>query len=336
MHNMQLRSVVHARRQYTGTSPGTAAAEGFAARHAAHDNAAMLDDESHHQGSTRRLGIAALLTGGFMVAEAIGGYLAGSLALMADAGHMLADTGALTMAWAAARLARRPADSLRSYGYERIRVLAAMFNSAALLVLVAWLVVEAVQRLLAPQQVDARLMLVIALIGAALNVGVALLLRHDHDHDINLNAAYLHVLSDLGGSLAATLGAVIILTTGWTRADPLLSLVIGALIARVAIRLLRRSTHILMEGTPEGLESHRLAAEVREAVPGIEDVHHVHAWSLGSRDVLLTLHARIRPGQDPEAALRGIKLLLSERYGITHSTVQLEDGHCVDRPRLAG
>ena len=290
----------------------------------------MSDDDHHDQGSSRRLGVAAVLTGSFMVAEAIGGYVAGSLALVADAGHMLADTAALAMAYAAARLARRPADPRRSYGYGRIRVLAAMLNSVALLVLVAWLAVEAVDRLLAPQAVEGRLMLVIALLGAGLNVGIALLLRHDHDDDINLSAAYLHVLSDLGGSIAASLAAVIILATGWTRADPLLSLLICALIARLAIRLLRRSTHILMEGTPDGLESRRLATEVRDAVPGVVNVHHVHVWSLGSKDVLLTLHAQLGPNQEPAEVLREIKQLLAERYGITHSTIQLEGERCAD------
>jgi cobalt-zinc-cadmium efflux system protein len=290
----------------------------------------MLDEDDHRHADTRRLGFAALLTGGFMLAEAAGGYLAGSLALLADAGHMLTDTAALTMAFAASRLARRPADPRRSYGYQRIQVLAALVNSLALLGLIAWLAVEAVQRLLAPQPVDARLMLVIALLGAALNVGVALLLRRGHDQDLNLGAAYAHVLSDLAGSVAASLAAVIILTTGWTRADPLLSLLIAALIARLAIRLLRRSSHILMEGTPEGIDARRLAAELVEALPGVEDVHHVHAWSLGSRHALVTLHARLRPGQEPDEALAAIKRWLAGRYGIEHSTIQLERGGCAD------
>jgi cobalt-zinc-cadmium efflux system protein len=290
----------------------------------------MLTTDGPDHGSSRRLGLAAALTGTFMVAEAIGGYFAGSLALMADAGHMLADTAALAMAYVAARLALRPADPRRSYGYGRIRVLAAMINSVVLLWLVAWLAYEAVERLLTPQPVEGRLMLVIAMLGAALNVGIAVLLRHDHDGDINLSAAYLHVLSDLGGSIAASLAAVIILATGWTRADPFLSLLICALIARLAIKLLRRSAHILMEGTPDGLESGRLAGEIMQAVPGIADVHHVHAWSLGSGDALLTLHARLGPGQDPAEALQAMKLLLAERYGITHSTIQLEGDRCAD------
>jgi cobalt-zinc-cadmium efflux system protein len=290
----------------------------------------MLDDD-HDHASSRRLGIAALLTGAFMVAEAFGGYLAGSLALLADAGHMLTDTAALAMAFTAARLARRPADPRRSYGYERVRVLAALVNSLALLALVAWLVTEAMQRLLTPQPVDARLMLLIALLGAGVNIFVALFLRHAHDDDINLSAAYLHVLSDLAGSVAAALAAVIILTTGWTSADPILSLLIGALIARFAIQLLRRSAHILLEGSPEGLESHRLAAEVAAACAEVDDVHHVHAWSLGSREVLVTLHARLHPTQDPDQALTAIKRFLAQRYGIVHSTIQLECRECTDR-----
>ncbi len=279
---------------------------------------------------SRRLGIAALVTGGFMVAEFVGGYLAGSLALMADAGHMLTDTAALTMAFAAARLARRPPDSRRSYGYERVQVLAALVNSLGLLVLVVWLAVEAVQRLLDPQPVHATMMLWIALLGAAVNVGVALLLHRDHGEDINVGAAYLHVLSDLGGSAAAALAAVVIMTTGWTRADPALSLLICGLIARGAYSMLGRSAHILLEGTPEGLDPARLASELREAVPQLEDVHHVHAWSLGSRKALVTLHARVRAGGDTDEALAAIKHELRSRYAVTHSTIQLERGRCAD------
>jgi cobalt-zinc-cadmium efflux system protein len=295
----------------------------------------MLDGHDHDTAGTRRLGIALWLTAGFMVAEAIGGYLAGSLALLADAGHMLTDTAALSMAFLAARLSARPADPRRSYGYQRVRVLAALVNSLALIALVIWLVVEAVLRLLSPQPVDAPLMLVIALLGAALNVGVAFLLRHGHEHahDINLSAAYAHVLSDLAGSVAATVAALAILFTGWTRADPLLSLLIAVLIARMAIRLLRRSAHILMEGTPEGLDTVELADGLVHAVAGIDDVHHVHAWSLGSSDVLVTLHARLAPGVAPDQALADVKAWLLRHYGVEHSTVQLERGNCADEHR---
>lgn len=291
----------------------------------------MADAEASNLTSSRRLGVAALVTGGFMVAEFIGGYLAGSLALVADAGHMLTDTAALTMAFAAAQLARRPPDARRSYGYQRIQVLAALVNSLGLLVLVAWLAVEAVERLHSPQPVDAVLMLWIALLGAGVNVGVALLLYRDHGSDLNVGAAYLHVLSDLGGSAAAALAAGIIMTTGWTRADPALSLLICVLIARGAWQMLRRSAHILLEGTPDGLEPARLAREMREALPELEDVHHVHAWSLGSSDPLVTLHARLRADGDPDAALLAIKRLLADRYGVTHSTIQLERHDCADR-----
>jgi cobalt-zinc-cadmium efflux system protein len=298
----------------------------------------MLDGHDHDTAGTRRLGIALWLTAGFMVAEAIGGYLAGSLALLADAGHMLTDTAALSMAFLAARLSARPADPRRSYGYQRVRVLAALVNSLALIALVAWLVVEAVLRLLSPQPVDAPLMLVIALLGAALNLGVAFLLRHGHEHahDINLSAAYAHVLSDLAGSVAATVAALAILFTGWTRADPLLSLLIAVLIARMAIRLLRRSAHILMEGTPEGLDTVELADGLVRAVTGIDDVHHVHAWSLGSSDVLVTLHARLAPGGTPDQALADVKAWLLRHYGVEHSTVQLERGACADEHRAGG
>ena len=249
---------------------------------------------------------------------------------------MLTDTAALAMAFLAARLAARPADSSRSYGYQRVRVLAALVNSLALLVLVAWLTAEAVQRLFSPQPVDAPLMLFVALLGAGLNLGVAWLLHQGpgHAQDINLSAAYAHVLSDLAGSLAATVAAIVILLTGWTRADPLLSLLIAALIARMAIRLLRRSSHILMEGTPEGLDTQAMADGLIHAVDGIEDVHHVHAWSLGSSDVLVTLHARLSPGHPADRALGDVKAWLLRHYAVRHSTIQLEQGTCADEPGM--
>ncbi len=173
-------------------------------------------------------------------------------------------------------------------------------------------------------------MLWIALTGAAVNLGIAALLHERHDRNINVAAAYAHVLSDLGGSIAAALAAAIILTTGWTVADPLLSLVIAALIARLAIRLLRRSVHILLEGTPDGVEPAAIAEQIRSRVPAVTDVHHVHAWSLGSDDALVTLHARLRPGADQDETLAAIKQILADQFGVRHSTLQLERGECAD------
>lgn len=277
-----------------------------------------------------------MLTAGFMVVEAVGGWLAGSLALIADAGHMFMDSAALLLAWGAWRLSHRPTDRRRSYGYRRVQVLAALVNSLALLVLVGWLLFEAVHRLAAPRVVDGQLMLALAVAGAAVNVVAARLLHADRESDLNVGAAYLHVLGDLAGSGAAALAAVLVLAFGWYAADPLLSLVVAALIARGAVGLLRRSAHILLEGIPEGFDPDSLAAELPRDIDGLEDVHHVHAWSLGSGESLVTLHARVRADSDPARVLEAVKRLLAERHGVHHSTVQLECGPCADAPCAAG
>lgn len=222
----------------------------------AHDHAHGLPN------SGRLLGIAFALTGTFMIVEFVGGVLSNSLALLADAGHMLTDTAALALAWAATRIAARPADTKRSFGYQRLRVLAAFVNGCALLFIVAWIAFEAVQRLANPVPVDAETMLWIGGIGLAINLIVFALLSRGDSHDMNVAAATLHVLGDLLGSIAAITAAIVIMIFGWLPIDPLLSLVVGALIVRSAIALVRRSAHILMEGSPDWLDVGELRIDV--------------------------------------------------------------------------
>jgi len=296
-----------------------------------HDHA-----HAHSHGSGGSLGIAFWLIGGFTIVEGVGGYWSGSLALLADAGHMFVDTLALALAYFAHRLARRPASHARSFGHSRLQVLAAFVNSLLLLAIVVAIIVEAVQRLMAPQPINAPLALGVALAGAAVNLLAAWLL-HGDEHDLNVRAAYLHVLSDLAGSGAAVLAALLVMTTGWLAADPWLSLVVTALIARGAWQLLRHSAHVLQEGTPQGFDAQALAGHLVHSVPAVTDVHHVHAWSLTPRETLLTLHARLAPGADAAGALAALKRVLVSDYAITHSTIQLEAAECVDDdPRCHG
>jgi cobalt-zinc-cadmium efflux system protein len=276
------------------------------------------------------LGLALALTASFMVVELVGGLYARSLALMADAGHMLTDSAALALAWAATRIAARPADTRRSFGYQRLRVLATFVNGCALLFIVAWLAIEAVQRLLSPLAADGRVILWIGSIGLALNLLVFALLRRGEAHDMNVAAATLHVLSDLLGSVAAIIAALVILWTGWLPIDPLLSLLVCALIVRSAIALVRRSAHILMEGSPNWLDLVELRRTLEQRVPAIRDVHHVHAWLVGPRETLLTMHATVTTSADHAAVLKTAKILLAERFGITHATIQIEVEECVD------
>jgi cobalt-zinc-cadmium efflux system protein len=279
---------------------------------------------AHGAGSNeRRIFWAMAATAVFMVVEFVGGALAGSLALIADAGHMLADAAALALAFASIRLARRPADIARSYGYHRLEVLAAFVNGLLLLALVLWIGIEAVRRLFAPVEVLGGTMLVIALGGLAVNVASFLILRGGDRADLNLHGAVLHMLSDVLGSVAAIVAAIVIATTGWTPVDPLLSLVAAVLLVPSTWHLVRRSAHVLLEGTPEGLDLQRLRTELGAAVPGLKDIHHVHAWSLTADKPLLTLHGTIQDDAEGEAVLRQVKRHL-EVVGFDHSVVQLE------------
>lgn len=287
-------------------------------------------DHGHEGQSTKILAGAFALTLAFMGIELFGALISGSLALMADAGHMLTDAAALALAWAASYIAARPADARRSFGYQRTRVIATFVNGCALLLIVAWIGFEAVQRLFAPSPVDALTVIWIGSLGFAVNLIVFGLLRQGHAHDMNVAAAALHVLGDLLGSLAAILAALVIFFTGWMAADPIASLAVCALLVRSAWSLVRRSTHILMEGTPEGLDVEELRATLEARIPAIHDVHHVHLWLVGPHEPLMTMHATVAPGTNHAAVLRAAKAVLQEHYGITHATIQIEEEECVD------
>ncbi len=301
--------------------------------HGPHGNGHGHDhDHDHAAGASGKvLGIAFALTALFMLVEFAGGVLAKSLALVADAGHMLTDAAALALAWAAVHIATRPADAKRSFGYQRLRVLATFVNGCALLFIVAWIAFEAVARLLNPVPVNAQAILWIGSLGLAVNLIVFAMLRRGDSHDMNVSAATLHVLGDLLGSVAAIVAAVVILWTGWAPIDPLLSLLVGALIVKTAISLVRRSAHILMEGSPEWLDQGELRRTLEQKIPAIRDVHHVHTWSVGPHETLLTMHALVNGAADQALVLKDTKALLAERFGITHTTIQIEVEDCVDK-----
>ena len=271
-----------------------------------------------------------LLTAGFMVVEAVGGWLAGSLALIADAGHMLSDTAALALAWTAFRVARRPHDDKRTYGYHRFEIIVAFANGLALFAISAWIVIEAVGRLRAPVPVLGVPMLGVAAAGLAVNLVSLYVLRSGDRANLNVRAAILHVLGDLFGSVGAVIAAIVILATGWTPIDPILSIVLTLLILRGAWDVTRQAGHVLMEGTPEGFDAAAMRHDLMVAVPGLTDVHHVHAWMLNTERSLVTLHVQLAPAADARAALAAIKVRLKERFGIAHSTVQIDPGDCID------
>ncbi len=287
----------------------------------------MSDIHSHAHAGERRLLLAFVLTTVAMLAEAFGGWLSGSLALLADAGHMLVDTFALLLAWAGAHFARRPADAQRSFGYARLEVLIGYTNALAQFALVAWIVIEAVSRLLMPGQILSGWMFAIGVAGLLINLMVLIALgRHDHE-DLNAAGARLHVLGDLLGSVGVVIAAPAIGYFGWLWADPAVSILVSLLILGSAWSLLRRSAHILLEGTPEGLESAIVAETVRREA-GVADVHHVHVWQLAGGQRIATLHALPASGGDPGAAIASIQHVLRERFHIAHVTVQLENVDC--------
>lgn len=286
-------------------------------------------DHGHGHGhagnvSERRIGLAALVTGVFMVAEFAGGLISGSLALIADAGHMLTDFAGLTLAWLGFRVARRPADPKRSYGYGRFGVLVAYTNGLALFAIAIWIVVEAVHRIQAPTEILGGVMLVVALVGLAVNLLAFWLLHGGDIENLNVRAARLHVLGDLFGSLAALGAALVILATGWTLIDPLLSVLVSLLILGSAFRIVRDAAHILLEGTPADLDPLRIAADLKAAVPGVVDVHHIHAWSLTQDRPLVTLNARVTHARAPADITAAIKDRLKTEFAVDHATVELE------------
>jgi cobalt-zinc-cadmium efflux system protein len=271
-----------------------------------------------------------VLTGGFMIAEVLGGVVAGSLALIADAGHMLTDAASLGLAWAAFRVGHWPRDARRTYGYHRFQVLAAFVNGLALVAVVGWIAIEAVRRLFDPVEILGGLMLAIAALGLLVNLAAFAVLRRGDRENLNVQGAVLHVAADLLGSVAAIVAALVILGTGWAPIDPLLSLLVAALILRSAWRLLRKSAHILLEGAPDWLDDAELRRAITTALPTIRDIHHVHAWMLTSERPLITLHAEVAPGADHQAVLASIQHVLRARFGIEHATIQIETAACAD------
>jgi cobalt-zinc-cadmium efflux system protein len=271
-----------------------------------------------------------LLTGGFMLIEVAGGLISGSLALLADAGHMLTDTTALAMGWLGARLARRPADQLRSYGYHRTQVLAALLNGIGFIALVIWIVIEAWSRFREPVDILGGPMLAVAIAGLAVN-GIAFRMLHgEHHHDLNVRAAALHVIGDLLGSLATIVAAVVILMTGWTPIDPLLSVFVALLITVNTVRVVNQSVHILLEGTPPDVDVNLIRHKLIEEVASVRDVHHVHVWSLTPERPVLTMHVTVMTLESYSATLHKIQACLAEHFGIEHATVQIEHEKCAD------
>jgi cobalt-zinc-cadmium efflux system protein len=288
---------------------------------------------SHDQdaGNISRVQIALALTGTFMVVEVVGGILSGSLALLADAGHMLTDSMALALAVFAFRVSSKPADGRRSYGYQRVQIIAAFVNGLSLLAIVGWILFEAVMRLVDPPEVLGSTMLMVATAGLFVNIASFIVLHGGDQENLNIRGAALHVLGDLLGSVAAIIAAFVIIWTGWMPIDPILSVVVAMLILRSAWQLVKRSAHILLEGAPEWLDVEDMQAKIIAAVPEVSEIHHVHVWGLTPRHLMLTMHVVLPESvSEPTPVVRQVKSVLRSEFAIDHSTIEAEYGDCAD------
>lgn len=288
----------------------------------------MAHDHTHDDNQAL-LGRAFALIAGFMIIEVVGGLLANSLTLLADAGHMFLDASALGFSWYALKLSHRLQDERLSYGYHRWQVLAAFINGLTLMALVVWVLVEAYERLQAPQTMLPIPALIVASVGLVVNL-IAYRWLHAAGDNTTVESAALHVLGDILGSISAITAALVVLFTGWPYADPLLALVVAAILGRGAWRVLRKSAHILLEGVPDGVNLDAIAATLTKRVPGVSEVHHLHAWALTAERPLLTLHARVAEPNDLSEVVEHMKRVLNSEFGITHSTIQVEHGRCPD------
>ncbi len=295
------------------------------------------DHDHGAQGTgARALGIAAALTGGMMLAEFVGGWWANSLALISDAGHMLTDVGALLVSLAALKMAATPPDARRTFGLQRAEILAALFNGATLLVLSAYIAYEAVPRLFHPEPIQSGIMMAVAAVGLAVNAAGFFLLRTHSEENLNIRGALLHVLGDLLSSVAVLAGGLFVWWRGWNWLDPLLSLLIAAVILQGAVRIIRESLGILLEFAP----AHVKTAEVEKLIlarPGVLGMHHLHIWSISSRRHALSAHLLVgdRPMRENDVLLEELRHSLNDRFSIGHATFQLEHQPCDDPGRPA-
>ena len=263
------------------------------------------------------------LTIGFTVVEVVAGFFTGSLAVLADAGHMLSDTFAIGLALVALTLAARPSTPRRSFGFQRAEILAAFVNGLTLVLVSGWIVWEAVQRLRNPPEILGGWMLVVALAGLAVNAISAVILLRSERESLNIEAALRHVVADLLGSAVVLIAAVVILLTGWTVVDPIVSLAIACLIVASAWGVLRDSTAILMEETPSGIDADAVARAI-VSVPGVTNVHDLHVWRITSGFDALSAHVLVGRGEDCHGLRREIERELASRFDITHTTLQVD------------
>jgi len=292
----------------------------------AHDH-----DHDARSGSGRALGLALALTAGFTIVEVVAGFLTGSLALLADAVHMLSDNVSLALALGAVLLARRPATPERTYGFKRAEVLAALVNGLALVALAIWILYAAVRRLGDPPDVLGGWMLVVGLVGIGVNLAAGSILFRARAGSLNVDAAFRHVLADLLGSVGVVVAALVILATGWLEADPVVSILIALFVLASSWSILRDSTTILLEAAPKGIDTSAVGERLARA-PGVVEVHDLHIWTITSGFPALSAHVLVGRGEDCHGRRRELESLLRTEFGIEHTTLQVD--HAADPDRL--
>jgi cobalt-zinc-cadmium efflux system protein len=291
--------------------------------------------DHHHvsrDADRRALRFALTLIVAFMAVEVVAGVLASSLAVLSDAAHMLTDAAALAMSLIAARLATRPAGGRMTYGLGRAEILSAQANGVTLLVLAAWIVFEAVSRLVTPPKVNGTTMLLVAVAGVAVNLVVARILHGDTgERSLNVEGSYRHIVTDLYGFAATAVAAIVILTTGFERADPIASLFIAALMLWAAFVLLKASGRVFMEAAPAGLDPEEIG-RVLAGQPGVVEVHDLHVWEVTSGFPALSAHVVVRSGDDCHARRRALQRVLEERFDLHHTTLQVDHAAAPQTP----
>ena len=280
-------------------------------------------DHEAGPGHRRALALALAITASFTVVEVVGGFLTGSLAVLADAVHMLSDNVSIALALVAVWLAAKPATSERTYGYKRAEVLAALANGVMLVALAIWIFVAAIQRIQNPGDVLGGWMLVIAIVGIGVNLAAAVILYRAREDSLNVNAAFRHVIADLLGSFGVAVAAVVILATGWLQADALVSILIGVLILASSWSILRDAMTILLEAAPKGIETRAVGRRLAGA-PGVVEVHDLHIWTITSGFPALSAHVLVGGGEDCHRRRRELESLLGDEFGIEHTTLQVD------------
>ncbi|MBF8179709.1 cation diffusion facilitator family transporter [Herminiimonas contaminans] len=289
-----------------------------------HDGQSHAGHSHGSNANERKVLIAFVITFCFMVVEAVGGAISGSLALIADAGHMLTDAMSLALAYGAFRLGRKPADIKRTFGYGRFEVIAGFLNALTLFIIFFWIVYEAVKRFTEPKEILTGPMFIVASIGLVVNIAVYWYLTRGDSEHVNIKGAALHVMGDLLGSIGAIAASIAIYFTGWTPIDPLLSVFVSLLILNSAWRLLKNSLHILLEGAPSGLSASIIETHILETIPTVANVKHVHIWSLTSGSTLATMHIALKPAADPRSTVKSVEQELDKKFGIQHATIAID------------